>query len=307
MDFSLAALDAWLRPITGWVDILDVLLVALVLYNLLLLIRGTRAVQIVIGILVLVTLYYIARVLDLPALETTLENFFKVLPVAIIVLFQHEIRRALANFGRTPILRFATYRKVGDSYEEIVVAATTLSERRIGALIVIERSQGLRNYIENGIQLDALVSLDLLISLFTPETPTHDGAVIVQGNRLAAATCFLPLTRRSQVSKAFGTRHRAALGISEETDALAIAVSEETGKISVALNGELTSGLEPKDLRAMLFRSLVTEPQQVVEDEGPDSQDRDRPKDSPRPKDRGRPKDSDGGETSPGQMTGASA
>ena len=257
MDFNFSLIDRLIQPVAGWAEVLDILLVTFVLYNLLLLIRGTRAVQVLLGILVLVAFYYTSRALDLRALETTLENFFIILPVAIIVLFQHEIRRALAAFGSTPLGGFGHQEKVATTFNEIVVAATSLSDRKIGALIVIERSEGLRNYVENGIQLDAVVTLDLLISLFTPETPTHDGAVIIQGDRLAAASCFLPLTRRSQVSKDLGTRHRAALGITEETNALAVVVSEETGIISVAIGGEITRGLESKDLRNLLYQSLT--------------------------------------------------
>lgn len=260
MDLSLNVLHTLLQPFSSWSDLLDILLVTLVLYNLLMLIRGTRAVRILLGILVLVALYYTARTLRLPALETTLENFFLILPVAIIVLFQHEIRRALANFGRTPLWGFSNHQKAASTFNEIVAAAHALSEQRIGALIVVERSEGLRNYIENGIALDALVTPDLLISIFTPDTPTHDGAAIIQGDRIAAATCFLPLTRRTQISNRYGTRHRAALGISEETDAVAVVVSEETGAIAVALDGTLTRHLEPKDLRNMLYQSLIGDP-----------------------------------------------
>lgn len=261
MNFSLRSLDQVIQPLSGWADVLDVLLVTLVLYNLLLLIRGTRAVQVLLGIMILVAFYYSARTFDLPALETTLESFFFILPVAIIVLFQHEIRRALANFGRTPLWGFANQQKSATTFNDIVVASTTLADRKIGALLVIERSQGLRNYIENGIQLDALVSIDLLISLFTPETPTHDGAVIVQSDRIAAATCFLPLTRSSEVSNKFGTRHRAAIGISEETDALAVVVSEEKGQISIALGGEMIGPVDSNDLRNLLYQNLLTNSQ----------------------------------------------
>lgn len=262
MNFSLRSLDHLIQPVSGWADVLDVLLVTLVLYNLLLLIRGTRAVQVLLGIMILVGFYYSARAFDLPALETTLESFFFILPVAIIVLFQHEIRRALANFGRTPLWGFGSQQKSATTFNDIVVAATTLADRKVGALLVIERSQGLRNYIENGIVLDAMVSIDLLISLFTPETPTHDGAVIVQGDRIAAATCFLPLTRSSEVSNQFGTRHRAALGISEETDAIAVVVSEERGHISIALGGAMIGPLDSNDLRNHLYENLLTDSRQ---------------------------------------------
>lgn len=259
MDLLQQGLRYLAEPFTGWTDVVDVLLVTLVLYNLLLLIRGTREVQIVIGILILVLLYYVARGLELPALETTLENFFTLLPVAIIILFQREIRRALARFGSNRFWGWSVQRKVASTFNEMVLAATTLAERRIGALIVIERLEGLRNYAENGIQLDAVVSLDLLINLFSPGTPTHDGAVMIQGDRIAAAACFLPLTQNPELSPDFGTRHRAALGISEETDALALVVSEETGTLSVAIGGRIHRALESKDLRNLLYKYLVTD------------------------------------------------
>lgn len=258
MDLSPDAIQQLLTPIASWRDILDVLLVTLVLYNLLLLIRGTRAVQVVLGILILVLIYFGARWGDLRALETTLENFFVVLPVAILVLFQHEIRRALARFGRSPLWRFDSWdQDLRGRFNDIVVAATSLSDRRTGALVVFERQEGLRNFVENGIQLDANVSLDLLITLFHPETPTHDGAVIIQNDRIAAAACFLPLTRNSEISTELGTRHRAALGISEETDALALVVSEENGDISIAVDGQMHRRLSSTSLETLLFKSLV--------------------------------------------------
>ena len=259
IDFVDALLDR-LQPLAGWGDLLDVLLVALVIYNLLLLIRGTRAVQVVVGLVTLLAVYAASGWFRLSALETTLEKFFEVLPLAILVLFQHEIRRALANFGSTPFWTLGKpAQEVTDLYHEVAVAASTLSDRRVGALIVFERQEGLRNYIETGFEVDAKVSPSLLVSLFHPETPTHDGAVIVQGDRLAAATCFLPLTRSSDLSKELGTRHRAALGISEETDALALVVSEETGTISVAVGGEMHRRLSTSSLSTLLIKYLVTE------------------------------------------------
>ncbi len=259
MDFSLEALGQLLQPVSRWEDVLDVLLVTLVLYNLLLLIRGTRAVQVLIGIFVLVVFHQIAQAINLPALENTLDKFFLILPLAIIVLFQHEIRRALVTFGTTSFLSFGSRQKLAGTFHAIGLATTTLAERRIGALIVIERLEGLRSYIENGIQLDAMVSVDLLINLFTPDTPTHDGAVIIQDDRIAAAACFLPLTQSQKLSTELGTRHRAALGISEETDAVAIVVSEETGTISIAFNGEMIRDLESKDLRNRLHQFLLSD------------------------------------------------
>ena len=257
MDFS--ALQQVLLPLSSVRDIVDVLLVAVLLYNLLLLIRGTRAVQVVIGILVLVLIYYSARFLELPALETTFENFFIILPLAILVLFQHEIRRALANFGRTPLWGLGHRQSLAKALHDVALAATTLSERRIGALIVFERQEGLRNYVENGIAVDGILSLDLLIALFHPDSPTHDGAVIVQGARLASASCFLPLTRNFELSKELGTRHRAALGICEETDAVAVVVSEESGQISLAIGGHLHRGLDSNALLTLLFKMLISD------------------------------------------------
>jgi diadenylate cyclase len=243
----------------SWRDILDIFLVALVVYNLLLLIRGTRAVQMLLGILFLAGVYYLARVADLVTLETTLEAFLILLPFAIIVLFQHEIRRALASFGRNPLLGFGSQVEVESTFNDVVLAANTLATRRTGVLIVIERLEGLRNYIENGIALDATVSFDLLINIFNPESPLHDGAVIIHRDRIAAAACFLPLTLNPELSKEFGTRHRAALGITEETDALAVVVSEETGLISVAFNGEMVRDLDSNSLRNTLYKYLITD------------------------------------------------
>lgn len=256
---DLAALQQVLAPFESVRDIADVLLVALLLYNLLLLIRGTRAVQVVIGILVLVVIYYMARFLELPALETTFENFFIILPLAILVLFQHEIRRALASFGRNPLWGLGHRQSVAKALHDVAFAASTLSERRIGALIVFERQEGLRNYVENGIAIDGILSLDLLIALFHPDSPTHDGAVVVQGSRILSASCFLPLTRNFELSKELGTRHRAALGITEETDAVAVVVSEESGDISLALGGDLHRYLDSNALLTLLFKVLVSE------------------------------------------------
>lgn len=262
MENATATLDQLWVHLPSWRDVVDVLLVTVVVYNLLLLIRGTRAAQVLLGLISLVGIYYFAGYLGLSALEATLEKFFSFLPFAIIVLFQQEIRKALASFGRNPLLGFnQQLQDVASTFDDIVLAVATLAERKVGALIVIERIEGLRNYIENGIALDSRVSLDLLINLFTPGSPTHDGAVIIQGDRIAAASCFLPLTQNSALSTELGTRHRAALGISEETDALAVVVSEETGTISLTVDGELHRPLASRDLRNLLFRYLLTDHQ----------------------------------------------
>lgn len=242
-----------------WRDLVDVLAVWVVIYYLLRLIRGTRAVQMLLGLAFLGAVYYVARVIELPTLERILESLLILLPIAAIVLFQQEIRRGLANFGRNPLWGFGKQEKVESIFNEVVLAATNLAGRRVGALIVLERLEGLRNYIENGIALDAVVSYNLLINLFSPDTPLHDGAVIVQEDRIAAAACFLPLTFNPELSTEFGTRHRAALGITEETDALAVVVSEETGIISVAREGELVRNLEGKDLLNTLYEYLITD------------------------------------------------
>jgi diadenylate cyclase len=242
-----------------WRDAIDILAVFLVVYNLLLLIRGTRAVQVLLGIVFVGIVYYLARWAELVTLQTILESLLIALPFAIIVLFQQEMRRGLANFGRYPLWGLAKQQQAASGFGDIVLAATTLSSRRIGGLIVIERLQGLRTYVENGIALDAKLSFDLLINVFTPDTPLHDGAVIVQEDRIAAAACFLPLTANPGLSKDLGTRHRAALGISEETDAVAVVISEETGTISVACDGEMLRELDGKNLRNALYKYLLTD------------------------------------------------
>lgn len=242
-----------------WRDLLDIGLVALLFYNLLLLIRGTRSVQMLVGLLFVAGSYYLARWAGLVAVETLVEKFLIILPFALVVLFAPEIRRALANFGRQPFLGLAGGRRLEPVLQGVVRAATTLAARRTGALVVFERHEGLRNYIENGVAVDALLSFDLLVSLFTPDTPLHDGAVIVQGDRIAAAACFLPITSNPELSKEHGSRHRAALGISEETDSVALVVSEETGEISLAVGGELRRGLDGPGLATELRRFLIAE------------------------------------------------
>ncbi len=242
-----------------WRDVVDIGLVTVVIYYLLLLIRGTRAVQMLLGILLVAAAYYLAGTAKFLTLQELLGKFLLVLPFAIIVLFQQEIRRALASFGRNPLWGIGAQEQVESTIHEIVVAAGTLASRKTGALIVIQRLEGLRDYIENGIVLDAQVSYDLLINVFSPDTPLHDGAVIIQQDRMAAAACFLPLTLNPELSKDYGTRHRAALGISEEADAVAVVVSEETGTISVAIASELIHDLDSKSLRNTLYQYLVTD------------------------------------------------
>jgi diadenylate cyclase len=241
-----------------WRDALDILLVAAIIYRVLTLFRGTRAVQIAIGLAVLAGAAVMARTLGLTSLIWLLDHFWSFWVVAVIVVFQPELRRALAWIGQGPVLQ----RLLGGSAEhaelidEIVRASDALAGRRIGALIVLERSTGLRQYAELGVALDALVSSDLLTSIFLPYSPLHDGAVFVQGGRIVAAGCFLPLSRNTQVGRALGTRHRAALGIAEETDAIALVVSEETGRMSLAWGARLEGVDDADALRGRLDELL---------------------------------------------------
>src|SRR5919109_1476523 len=241
------------RPTLSWWDLLDIALVSFLMYELLLLIRGTRAVQMALSGGFLIGLFFLSRWLQLETVNWVIRNLATYVVFAIIVLFQSDIRRALAHFGRAPFFRyFEREESTAETIEEIVVAASTLATRRIGAIIVVERQIGLRNYIEGGIPLDATITYDLLATIFQPGSPLHDGAAIVQGDRVAAAACFLPLSINPRVSRELGTRHRAALGITEENDAVAIVVSEETGAISLALAGTLERALSPDRLRDRL-------------------------------------------------------
>ncbi len=190
----------------------------------------------------------------LTAVRTVLQAVIFYLPLAVIVLFAQELRRALAAIGRNPFFAWFSGYHAEETISDIVLAATSLSARRIGALIVFERREGLKNYIENGVPVDSAVSYDLLVTIFTPGTALHDGAVIIAGERVAAAACFLPLSLREGLR--LGTRHRAAIGITEETDALAVVVSEERGAISVARDGDLIEDLDGKGLRDLLLREF---------------------------------------------------
>jgi diadenylate cyclase len=255
MDF----LNELLRrpPITGW-DLLDIVIVSILVYELLKLIRGTRAVQMAIGIAAVVGLFYLSQGLQLETLNWLIRNIIGYVVFAAIVLLQADIRRALVHLGRGRLFRRLEGRNTDDeTVEELVVATNTLSGKKTGAIIVIERAIGLRNYIESGITLDATITYDLLVSIFQPTSPLHDGAVIVQGDRVAAAACFLPLTINPRLSREMGSRHRAAIGVTEENDAVAIVVSEETGKISVVEDGTIEHDIDGERLRERL-RSVVT-------------------------------------------------
>jgi diadenylate cyclase len=245
-------------PITGW-DLLDIVIVSILVYELLKLIRGTRAVQMAIGIAAVVGLFYLSQGLQLETLNWLIRNIIGYVVFAVIVLLQADIRRALVHLGRGRLFRRLEGKNADDdTVEELVVATTTLSAKKIGAIIVIERAIGLRNYIESGITLDANLTYDLLVSIFQPTSPLHDGAVIVQGDRIAAAACFLPLTINPRLNRELGSRHRAAIGVTEENDAVAIVVSEETGKMSVVEDGGLEHDIDSERLRARL-KAVVTQ------------------------------------------------
>jgi diadenylate cyclase len=247
------------RPSVDWWDLVDIIVVSILIYEVLKLIRGTRAAQMALGGGILFALFYGSRWSHLETVNWLIRNMAGYLVFAVIVLFQSDIRRALAHLGRAPFFRyFAKEESAEESIEEIAVAAGMLSSHRIGAIIAIERLIGLRNYIEGGIPLDAVMTYDLLLSIFQPTSPLHDGAVIVQEDRVAAAACFLPLTVNPRLSKELGSRHRAAIGLTEENDAVAVVVSEETGSIAIVVDGQIERGLDADTLRARL-RSLVVQ------------------------------------------------
>ena len=245
------------RPSLGWRDVIDIALVSLLIYEVLVLIRGTRAVQMAVGAGLAVALFYLSKILELETVNWLIRNMVGYVVFAAIVLFQSDIRRALAHLGRAPFFRYlATGETVDETVEEIAVAAQMLSSQRTGAIVVVERQIGLRNYSEGGIPLDAQISYDLLVTIFQAGSPLHDGAVIIQENRISAAACFLPLTVNPRLSKDLGTRHRAAIGLTEENDALAVVVSEETGWISLVLDGRIDRDLTPERLRVRLRELL---------------------------------------------------
>ncbi len=253
----------FLRRLAEPRNIADIVLVFLLVYGVLKLVRGTRAAPMAGGIAALAILYWLSLKEELATLEFVLRGALLYIGVAIIVLFQTEIRQALINFGNRFRLPFTRrhHGQFGEGvYDEIVLAATTLASLKTGALIVIERSVGLKNVTDGGVRLDAELSYDLLVSIFNPTTPLHDGAVVVQRHRIAAASCFLPLTLNPRLSKDLGTRHRAAIGVTEDTDAVAVVVSEETGLISFVQDGQIKRGLDATKLRAAIFQALEVAP-----------------------------------------------
>lgn len=237
------------------IAVIDILLVALIIYEFLALIRGTRAALILIGLSIVVLAFYISRIGELVTLNWMISRALPYAVFALIVIFVPEIRQALARLGRRLTLTRAAMTEA-DVYDDIVLAANLFSQNQTGALIVIQREIGLRTYIESGVALDAQLSYDLLATLFRPSAPLHDGAVIIQGDRVAAAACFLPLSMNPVLSTQLGTRHRAAIGITEETDAISIVVSEETGSISLAVGGAIERDLTVEQLRDRMSNLL---------------------------------------------------
>ncbi|KJR40385.1 hypothetical protein MCHI_003713 [Candidatus Magnetoovum chiemensis] len=241
-----------------WQDVIDILIVWVVSYRLLLFLRGTRAIQMLIGLSVLLAASILAGYLKLYTLGWLIQDFWNFIIIALIILFQPEIRRALAQVGEASFLTLTPAQEI-KTLDEIVKAAVSLSARKIGALVVFERELSLQDYIEIGIPLDSKVSRELILTIFHPTSPIHDGAVVIKGNRMVAAGCFLPITLRRDIDNILGTRHRAAIAITEETDCIALIVSEETGDISISSKGSLDRKLDMTALRTKLTEFLTSE------------------------------------------------
>ena len=245
-------------------DTIDILLVTSGIYWLLLLIRGTRAIQILVGLIVLIALSLASQLFQLAALGLILERLLEPAVLIIVIPFQNDIRRALARVGRGFFPSFSAEQEI-QVVEEVVKAAGQLSQRRQGALMVMERESNLGDLIEQGVPVDGALTKELLASIFHPSSPMHDGAVVLQEGRVASAGCILPLTLRTDLPEGLGTRHRAAVGITEETDALVVVVSEETANISVVLGGEMLQGLDAPQLRVVLRDVLGGELKELPE------------------------------------------
>ena len=243
-----------------WKDLLEILVVGAVIYRILLVLAGTRAIQMLLGLVLLVGIYFLSRVLQLGLIRYVLENLFEFGAIAALVVFQPELRAALAHLGRNRILRLFTRLEETEVAGEVAEAVEELARGKVGAIIAIEREVGLEEYAETGTPLQARVSSSLLTTVFTPYSPLHDGAVIIRGDSIIAAGAILPLTQFPVVDKTIGTRHRAALGLSEETDALVIVVSEETSTVSVATQGHLERGVD----RDRLLTILSTGPRNAL-------------------------------------------
>ncbi len=252
----------WILHVQQFRHLIDILIVAFLIYELLRLVHGTRAVQMGVGLILVGLLYGISSRFGLSTVQWVLRNAAVYMGFAVIVLFQQEIRAALTRLGNNIGLPFIRKQQRAKNpfgpewYDEVVLAATTLASEKLGALIIFERDVGLKTYIESGIRLDARISYDLLVTIFNKNTTLHDGAVIISNNRVAAACCFLPLTQNPLVSRELGTRHRSAIGVTEDSDAFAVIVSEETGVISFAIEGRLKRNLDGPRLRRMIQQAM---------------------------------------------------
>lgn len=240
-----------------WQDIFDILIVTIIIYRGLLIIKGTKAAQMLIGLCVLFIALLFSKHLGLYTIDWIIQSLWAQIVLALIILFQPEIRKTLAQMGEARFLpSFASAEELR-SLEEILKASVALASKKIGALIIIEKETNLRDFIEMGTQLDAKVSRELLLSIFHPSSPIHDGAIIVRGNRVIAAGCFLPLTLSARISRAFGTRHRAGIGLTEETDAVVIIISEETGSITAAVGKRVEKNVDIGSLRNFLTENFI--------------------------------------------------
>ena len=237
--------------ILRWQDILDILILSFLFYKLFLYIKGTRAIQMIVGLTILMIASIISQLLELDAINWILQNFWTIWVIAILILFQPELRWMLAQVGRHPFFGLF-YKEQRTQFDEIIRAVVSMATRRIGGLIVLERESNLTNYFEAGTFIDAKVSKELILTIFYPGSPLHDGALIIKKGRILYAGCFLPLTLNPTIDKELGTRHRAAIGLTEETDAVVIIISEETGRISLSVDGKIYLGLDSKSLRERL-------------------------------------------------------
>jgi diadenylate cyclase len=244
------------REIVRWQDLVDILAVCVIVYRVLLLIRGTRAVQMLTGFGIILIVYYLAERFKFHTLHTILVEFFNNLILILIIVFQDEIRKALTQVGRNPFFTTTNTIEEVAIIEDICQAAAMLAQSRIGALIVLERETGLKNYIEAGTILDSKVSAELIVSIFHPTSPIHDGALIIRNSRISSAGCLLPISRDPAINKELGTRHRAALGLTHETDAVVIVVSEERGEVSLVHHGTMVRDLDINNLRQQLLELL---------------------------------------------------
>lgn len=242
-----------------WQDAVDITLIAVVVYWIILRIRGTRAVQMLIGLVAVFGTYLVSQVFELYTLNWVLDNFLTSILLVIVVLFQNDIRRALTEVGRGPFFSLKARTAYSVMFEELTRATLRLAERRIGALIVLEREVGLNDYMEAGTTVDAVISGELIESIFLPTAPMHDGALVIRQGRVAAAGCILPLTTNPNVTKTLGTRHRAAMGLTEETDAVVVVVSEEEGSASLVRAGHITRNLDAEALRVALQQLFTHE------------------------------------------------